>query len=78
MTDTLLGRNDTVGSTYPMWLDRVIFISAIVGFVFLNQYLWDTIQSTWLQWVASVALAIFLLIMTEVSGRIIQMLRANA
>ena len=78
MTDTLLGRNETVGSTYPMWLDRVIFISAIVGFVFLNQYLWDTIQSTWLQWVASVAIAIFLLIMTEVSGRIIQMLRANA
>ena len=78
MIDTLLGRNETVGSTYPMWLDRVIFISAIVGFVFLNQYLWDTIQSTWLQWVASVALAIFLLIMTEVSGRIIQMLRANA
>ena len=78
MTDTLLGRNETVGSTYPMWLDRVIFISAIVGFVFLNQYLWDTIQSTWLQWVASVALTIFLLIMTEVSGRIIQMLRANA
>ena len=78
MTDTLLGRNETVGSTYPMWLDRVIFISAIVGFVFLNQYLWDTIPSTWHQWVASVALAIFLLIMTEVSGRIIQMLRANA
>ena len=78
MADTLLGRNETVGSAYPMWLDRVIFISAIVGFVFLNQYLWDTIQSTWLQWVASVALAIFLLIMTEVSGRIIQMLRANA
>ena len=78
MTDTLLGRNETVGSTYPMWLDRVIFILAIVGFVFLNRYLWETIQSTWLQWVASVGLAVLLLIMTEVSGRIIQMLRANS
>ena len=78
MTDTILARNETVGSTYPMWLDRVIFILAIVGFVFLNQYLWEAISSTWLQWVASVGLAIFLLIMTEVSGRIIQMLRANA
>ncbi|MBL6882301.1 MAG: hypothetical protein ISR25_03100 [Candidatus Poseidoniaceae archaeon] len=77
MTDTLLGRNETVGSTYPMWLDRVIFILAIVGFVFLNQYMWEAIGSTWLQWVASVGLAILLLIMTEVSGRIIQMLRAN-
>ena len=78
MTDTILARNETVGSTYPMWLDRVIFILGIVGFVFLNQYLWEAISSTWLRWVASVGLAIFLLIMTEVSGRIIQMLRANA
>lgn len=78
MADTLLSRNETVGSTYPMWLDRVIFILAIVGFVFLNQYMWKVISSTWLQWVASLGLGIFLLIMTEVSGRIIQMLRANA
>ena len=78
MTEALLGRNEMVGSRYPMWVDRVIFILAIVGFVFLNRYLWETIQSTWLQWVASVGLAVLLLIMTEVSGRIIQMLRANS
>lgn len=78
MTETLLRRNETVGSTYPIWLDRTIFILAIVGFVFLNQYMWGQIDSTWLQWTASVVLAIFLLIMTEVSGRIIQMLRASA
>ena len=78
MTETLLRRNETVGSTYPIWLDRSIFILTIVGFVFLNQYMWNQIDSTWLQWTASVVLAIFLLIMTEVSGRIIQMLRANA
>ena len=78
MTETFLGRTETVGSTYPIWLDRCIFILAIVGFVFLNQYMWGQIDSTWLQWTASVVLAIFLLIMTEVSGRIIQMLRANA
>lgn len=78
MTETFLGRTETVGSTYPIWLDRSIFILAIVGFAFLNQYMWNQIDSTWLQWIASVVLAIFLLIMTEVSGRIIQMLRANA
>ena len=78
MTETLLRRNETVGSTYPIWLDRSIFILTIVGFVFLNQYMWNQIDSTWLQWTASVVLAISLLIMTEVSGRIIQMLRANA
>lgn len=78
MTETFLGRTETVGSTYPIWLDRSIFILAIVGFVFLNQYMWNQIDSTWLQWIASVVLAIFLLIMTEVSGRIIQMLRANS
>jgi uncharacterized protein (DUF983 family) len=78
MTETFLGRNEKVGSTYPIWLDRSIFILAIVGFVFLNQYMWNQIDSTLLQWTASVVLAISLLIMTEVSGRIIQMLRANA
>ena len=78
MTETFLGRNEKVGSIYPIWLDRSIFILAIIGFVFLNQYMWNQIDSTLLQWTASVVLAIFLLIMTEVSGRIIQMLRANA
>ena len=78
MSEALLGRNETVGSTYPMWVDRVIFILAIVGFVFLNQYMWEQISSTWLQWMASVGLAILLLIMTEVSGRMIQMLRVNS
>ena len=78
MTEALLRRNEMVGSRYPMWVERVIFILAIVGFVFLNQYMWDKISSTWLQWMASVGLAILLLIMTEVSGRMIQMLRVNS
>ena len=78
MTEALLRRNEMVGSRYPMWVDRVIFILAIVGFVFLNQYMWEQISSTWMQWMASVGLAILLLIMTEVSGRMIQMLRVNS
>lgn len=78
MTEALLGRTEEIDSRYPMWLDRVIFIIAIVGFIFLNEYLWKEIDSIWVQWAASVGLAIILLIMTEVSGRIIQMVRANA
>ena len=78
MTEALLGRTEEIGSTYPIWLDRIIFIIAIVGFIFLNEFLWEAIDSIWVQWAASVGLAIVLLIMTEVSGRIIQMLRANA
>lgn len=78
MTEALLGRTEMIGSTYPMWVDRIIFMLAIIGFVFLNQYMWEQISSVWLQWMASIGLAILLLIMTEVSGRIIQMLRANS
>jgi len=78
MTEALLGRTEMIGSTYPMWVDRIIFMLAIIGFVFLNQYIWEQISSIWLEWMASVGLAILLLIMTEVSGRIIQMLRANS
>ena len=78
MTEALLGRTEEIGSTYPIWLDRTIFIVAVIGFIFLNEYLWEKIDSIWVQWAASVGLAIVLLILTEVSGRIIQMLRANA
>ena len=78
MTESLLGRTEEIGSTYPIWLDRTIFIIAIIGFIFINEYMWREIDSIWVRWGASVGLAIVLLIMTEVSGRIIQMLRANA
>lgn len=75
MSETLLLRNESKGSSYPILLEKLIFLLSIVGFVFLNQYMWSSIEVMWYQWIASVCLALTLLIFNEFIGRIIQTLR---
>ena len=58
-------------------LEKLIFLASIVGFVFLNQILWSSIDVMWYQWLASVGLALSMLILNEIIGRTIQMMRAN-
>ena len=58
-------------------LEKLIFLASIVGFVFLNQILWSSIDVIWYQWLASVGLALSMLILNELIGRTIQMMRAN-
>lgn len=76
MVETLLFRNESKGTTYPMILEKLVFLGSIVGFIFLNQYLWSTIDLVWYRWLASVGLALSMLILTEFVGRIIQSIRA--
>ncbi|MDP6223826.1 MAG: hypothetical protein QGF34_02045 [Candidatus Poseidoniaceae archaeon] len=77
MTETLLLRNEIKGSAYPMILEKIVFISAIVAFVYLNQYLWSSTDEIVYQWVGTVALALSMLILTEIIGRIMQSIRAS-
>ena len=58
-------------------LEKLIFLASIVGFVFLNQILWSSIDVIWYQWLASVGLALSMLILNELIGRTIQMMRAD-
>lgn len=58
-------------------LEKLIFLASIVGFVFLNQILWSSIDVMWYQWLASVGLALSMLILNELIGRTIQMVRAR-
>ena len=58
-------------------LEKLIFLASIVGFVFLNQILWSSIDVMWYQWLASVGLALSMLILNELIGRTIQMMRAD-
>lgn len=58
-------------------LEKLIFLASIVGFVFLNQILWSSIDVIWYQWLASVGLALSMLILNELIGRTIQMIRAG-
>ena len=58
-------------------LEKLIFLASIVGFVFLNQILWSSIDVIWYQWLASVGLALSMLILNELIGRTIQIIRAG-
>tara|TARA_B100000035_G_C20904112_1_gene510821 strand:- start:220 stop:456 length:237 start_codon:yes stop_codon:yes gene_type:complete len=77
MTDTLLLRNEIKGSAYPMILEKIVFIAAIVAFVYLNQYLWSSTDEIVYQWVGTIGLALSMLILTEIIGRIMQSIRAS-
>ena len=78
MVETLLFRNESKGTSYPMILEKLVFLGSIVGFIFLNQYLWSIIDLVWYQWLASVGLALSMLILTEFVGRVIQSIRATS
>ena len=77
MTETLLLRNEAKGSAYPMILEKIVFIAAIVGFVYLNQYLWSSTDEVVYQYVGSIGLALSMLILTEIIGRMMQSIRAS-
>ena len=77
MTETLLLRNEAKGSAYPMILEKIVFIAAIVGFVYLNQYLWSSIDEVVYQWAGSIGLALSMLILTEIIGLMMQSIRAS-
>ena len=77
MVETILLRNESKGSSYPMMLEKMIFIGSIIGFIFINQILLSSIDVVWYQWIASVGLALSMLILNEIIGRFIQMMRAR-
>tara|TARA_B100000575_G_scaffold146821_1_gene117178 strand:+ start:1516 stop:1752 length:237 start_codon:yes stop_codon:yes gene_type:complete len=77
MVETLLLRNESKGRQYPIVLEKIIFVLGIIGFAFINDYVWSSIDLIWYQWMASVGLAIVLLILIEFIGRGIQSLRAS-
>ena len=72
MVETLLLRNESKGTSYPMMFEKLIFLVSVVSFVFLNQFLWSSIDVVWYQWLAAIGLALIMLILNEFIGRIIQ------
>ena len=70
---TLMGREETVGRRYPLWIERLLFLGAIVTFVFGRSAVADTVS----QPLASVLLTyiafpIILLAGVELLGRALQ------
>ncbi len=78
MVETLLMRNESKGSSYPIILEKLVFLLSIIGFVFLNQYAWSNLDSTLYQWLSSIGLVLCMLILNELFGRTIQSIRTRA
>ena len=71
---TLAGREEVIGQTYPSWLEKLTFLSALVGSIWLGMWIWQS--SDWHvagKWTASICgLPLLVLLTTEAIGRIIQ------
>ncbi len=73
-TTTLAGRTEVIGRTYPSWVEKLIFLSAVGGAIWLSLWIWQS--SDWHvagKWTVSLCgLPILVLIITEAIGRVIQ------
>lgn len=77
MVETLLLRNESKGSSYPIYIEKLIFLLSIIGFLFVNQYAWSNIDGMLYQWLASIGLVLTMLILNELIGRMIQLKRTR-
>ena len=66
-----------MGSEYPMFLEKIVFIGLLIGSIFVGNMLSDHLSGVqlWLSWICGIP--ILLLIVTEFFGRIIQSIHAN-
>ena len=70
---TLMGREETVGKRYPLWMERFLLLGAVIVFVFGQSAVADTVS----QPLASVLLTyiafpLILLAGVELLGRAVQ------
>ena len=66
-----------MGSEYPMFLEKIVFIGLLIGSIFVGNMLSDHLSGAplWLSWICGIP--ILLLIVTEFFGRIIQSIHAK-
>jgi len=75
---TLMGREESRGRTYPLFIERLLFIGAIVAFFFVQPMVMEPIDSTVLSALAGwCGLPVLLMFTTELIGRVMQRLISN-
>ena len=75
---TLMAREESKGRTYPLFIERLLFLGAIVAFFFVQPMVMDPIESTVLSALAGwCGLPILLMFTTELIGRVMQRLISN-
>lgn len=73
---TLMARNESPGRGYPMFIERILFVAAIVAFVVFQPKVMDAVESP--AWLAVISgwcvLPLLLMLSTEFIGRMLQRL----
>ena len=71
---TLMARDESPGRGYPVYIERLAFVGAIVGFFFLQPFVIEEIDSPgWLSFIAGwCVLPVVLMLATELFGRVTQ------
>lgn len=70
---TLTGRQEEPGKRYPLWIERMLLLGAVVVFVLYGSAVLNAIEQPILGvFTAYVAFPLFLLALVETCGRILQ------
>ena len=82
MSETFVGRQEKHGRYFPMWLERLVLVSAIITMYLFHSDVAGFFQSqgapTWLTFISEwVLLPISLLVLTELIGRIMQAIHSD-
>ncbi len=82
MSDTLVGRQEKQGRSFPMWMERLLLVSAIFAMYLFHSDVGDFFQDqgtpTWLTFIIEwCLLPISLLMLSELISRIMQAIHSD-
>ena len=70
---TLMAREEVLGKAYPLWLERLFLLTAVIIFVFFSPEISRAVDHALLgPLVAFVAFPLALLALVEIAGRLLQ------
>jgi hypothetical protein len=70
---TLTGRHETDGQRFPLWMERLLLVAALVVFLLYADNVASLVESGWIgMGLGYVVFPLILLALVETSGRILQ------
>ena len=75
---TLMGREEALGKPYPLWMERLFLLAAVLAFVYSHSSVREAVGHDVLgPLVAYVAYPLALLAVVEMAGRLLQRSRSS-
>ena len=75
---TLMGREEALGKPYPLWMERLFLLAAVLTFAYSHSSVSEAIDHDVLgPFVAYIAYPLALLAAVEVAGRLLQRSRTS-